>query len=247
MKNQYVGDIGDYGKYGMLRFLAEHGIKIGVNWYLTKNDGSKDGKHITYLDNAKERIYDPIVYDALKELANRPDKTVHMVESADIIPGAFYYHALLATGDLPWKQRRQERERWHGQAMEELREVRLVFADPDNGTIGNKRPEDKGAEKYVLQEELADYYRRGQNIVYYCQRGRWTEAKWKAKRAEMHELLPDAKICVLTFHRGTQRAYVFVVHPEEYERYYDLLTEFVNTAWGTAGKKKAFEFEDIII
>ena len=37
MKNQYVGDIGDYGKYGLLRFLAEKGIRIGVNWYLTEN------------------------------------------------------------------------------------------------------------------------------------------------------------------------------------------------------------------
>jgi hypothetical protein len=30
MKNQYVGDIGDYGKYGLLRFLANRGIRIGV-------------------------------------------------------------------------------------------------------------------------------------------------------------------------------------------------------------------------
>ena len=38
MKNQYVGDIGDYGKYGLLRFLSNRGIKIGINWYLTKDD-----------------------------------------------------------------------------------------------------------------------------------------------------------------------------------------------------------------
>lgn len=29
MKNQYVGDIGDYGKYGLLRYLAEIRIRIG--------------------------------------------------------------------------------------------------------------------------------------------------------------------------------------------------------------------------
>ena len=49
MKNQYVGDIGDYGKYGLLRFLANRGIKIGVNWYLTDDDGSSDGKFTKYL------------------------------------------------------------------------------------------------------------------------------------------------------------------------------------------------------
>lgn len=30
MKNQYVGDIGDYGKYGLLRFIAAHNIRIGI-------------------------------------------------------------------------------------------------------------------------------------------------------------------------------------------------------------------------
>jgi hypothetical protein len=42
MKNQYVGDIGDYGKYSLLRFLSLHGIQIGINWYLTENDQSSE-------------------------------------------------------------------------------------------------------------------------------------------------------------------------------------------------------------
>ena len=44
MKNQYVGDIGDFGKYSMLRAFIDAGIKVGVNWYLTEDDGSNDGK-----------------------------------------------------------------------------------------------------------------------------------------------------------------------------------------------------------
>ena len=35
MKNQYFGDVGDYGKYGLLRFIAKRGVTIAVNWYLT--------------------------------------------------------------------------------------------------------------------------------------------------------------------------------------------------------------------
>ena len=35
MKNQYVGDIGDYGKYALLRAFASH-YRIGVNWYCQK-------------------------------------------------------------------------------------------------------------------------------------------------------------------------------------------------------------------
>ena len=48
MKNQYVGDIGDYGKYSLLRYIAFHEIRIGVNWYLTDNDGSTAGKFTKY-------------------------------------------------------------------------------------------------------------------------------------------------------------------------------------------------------
>ena len=56
MKNQYVGDIGDYGKYGLLRFLANKGIKIGVNWYLTENDLTNDGNKTDYLKDDKEKL-----------------------------------------------------------------------------------------------------------------------------------------------------------------------------------------------
>ena len=49
MKNQYVGDIGDFGKYSMLRAFIDAGIKVGVNWYLTEDDGSNDGKFMDYL------------------------------------------------------------------------------------------------------------------------------------------------------------------------------------------------------
>ena len=38
MKNQYFGDVGDYGKYGLLRFIAKRGVTIAVNWYLTLDD-----------------------------------------------------------------------------------------------------------------------------------------------------------------------------------------------------------------
>ena len=90
MKNQYVGDIGDYGKYGLLRFLANHGVKIGVNWYLTENDGSADGRFTGYLKQPVEKIYDPELFDVLREYAFQQDKTIKMIEDSGIIPGADY-------------------------------------------------------------------------------------------------------------------------------------------------------------
>ena len=36
MKDQYVGDIGDFGKVLLLKHLAQLGFKIGINWVLTR-------------------------------------------------------------------------------------------------------------------------------------------------------------------------------------------------------------------
>ena len=43
MKNQYVGDIGDYGKYALLKAFSDNGVKLGINWYLTDDDGKSTG------------------------------------------------------------------------------------------------------------------------------------------------------------------------------------------------------------
>lgn len=100
MKNQYVGDIGDYGKYGLLRFLARHGIKIGINWYLTENDDSADGRFTNYLEKPDDRYYDPELYDELRKVAFLTNKTVQMVEEADLIPGAVYFNSILKSNML---------------------------------------------------------------------------------------------------------------------------------------------------
>lgn len=47
MQDRYAGDVGDYGKIGLLKCLQAHGFSIGVNWYRVpmldvekKKDGS---------------------------------------------------------------------------------------------------------------------------------------------------------------------------------------------------------------
>jgi len=57
-------------------------------------------------------------------------------------------------------------------------------------------------------------------------------------------VLPDVKIIVLTFHRGTQRSYIFGIHPEHYDKYNKLIADFLKTDWGkTSVRKKNIPFE----
>ena len=239
MKNQYLGDIGDYGKYGLLRFLAKKGVKIGVNWYLTKCDPTVNhGNDNKYLEKSDNRVYDEELFDAMKSLAHKERKSVADIKARDLIPNAIYFDEMLSTDERPAKERKAARDRWHGRALAALFGTQLVFADPDVGTrdmekeSDRKRVSHKGGEHYALTSELADYYGHGQDVVYYCHRARRREEAWNEKKAEMKKLLPDAALFVLTFRRGMQRSYLFAVHPERAGNYRRLIDGFLATAWG---------------
>ena len=233
MKNQYVGDIGDYGKYGLLRFLASYGIKIGVNWFLTENDGSTDGKFTTYLKNPADRVYDPELFDALQNIADHPDKTVNMIEQAGIIPGAEFYGELLKGSSLEADAREWNRRLWFNNSTLMLGNAELIFADPDNGISYRKTARTKDSEKFILPEDVAEYYNSGRNVVYYCHKGRRKQEAWEQAKAEIRNHIRDAQLLAVTCHRGTQRSYIFVLHPDCYMKYEKIITAFLDSEWGS--------------
>ena len=72
LQNRYVGDLGDFGKYGLLKALCGDTLKLGVNWYLIP-DESHNGKHTAYLksthkDSTAYRSCDPELYDSLRKI-----------------------------------------------------------------------------------------------------------------------------------------------------------------------------------
>lgn len=232
MKNQYVGDIGDYGKYGLLKFLANQGIRIGINWYLTENDGSTDGKFTKYLEKKENEEYDPELFGALCKVAFREDKSVQMIEAVNLIPNAIYYNELLHSSSIDAGARELQRTLWFNNGTLLLKDAELIFADPDNGITFSKGVKSKDSEKFVLPGEIARYYFDRKDVVYYCHKGRRRQADWEQAKVQIREMIPDAQILVLTSHRGTQRSYVFVVHPGSFEKYDNMLNSFLRTAWG---------------
>ena len=52
MKNQYFGDVNDYKKYGLLRYLGRSGrSNLAVCWSLTEDDSRSDGSRVRYLND----------------------------------------------------------------------------------------------------------------------------------------------------------------------------------------------------
>lgn len=64
MQNCYVGDIGDFGKYGLLKALGGDDLRLGVVWYLNPDEKKRpeqerltgDGSLMRYLPNDKWRL-----------------------------------------------------------------------------------------------------------------------------------------------------------------------------------------------
>ena len=244
MKDQYFGDIGDYGKYGLLRFLAEHGVSISVNWYLTPDDGSVDGKFVRYLSDERYRRYCPALYDALREcVVERGRRDVSVMSEAGLIPGARYFtEPLPVTDGASYAERCRLRREWHKRALAFCAGAELVFLDPDNGIRPEGQRPSQQSEKYALLEEAADYWNAGQNVVYYCHKGRRTAPQWAAYKRSLCALVPAAEPAGLTFHRGTQRSYIFALHDEAAEGIKRLLDEFLSSEWGGSGM---FTYEPI--
>ena len=69
MKNQYVGDINDYHKYGLIRILTENpAVPTTVCWMLTFDDKKEAGGKIDYLLKPnKWRKFDPELFDVLRD------------------------------------------------------------------------------------------------------------------------------------------------------------------------------------
>lgn len=248
MKDQYVGDIGDYGKYGLLRYLNEYGIKIGVNWYLTPRDGRTDGNHTEYLEDQRMRDYDAGLFDAMKRLAFCLDKSVSLVERSGVLAGMRFYSAMMDLDSLDWRERAEARERWHKGALSMLKDADLIFADPDNGLSITQKPTKKGAQKFIFPGEIVDYFRRGQQVFYYHHRPRKDYDGWMKDKSQIRNFLPDARLLAVSFNRWSCRTYIFVVHEERCKEYRSLLQDFLASPWGRykVNGKPAFTEEPIL-
>lgn len=80
MQDNYVGDIGDYGKYGLLRHVTAAGLRLAVNWYRvapTRPGKQEDGKYISYsLQAEKYRHYDPELFDCLAGIVHGGERSI---------------------------------------------------------------------------------------------------------------------------------------------------------------------------
>ncbi len=208
MQDNYVGDIGDYGKYGLLRAVTASGLRLAVNWYLVvpKHPGKQDdGKYTTYLHKPDEyRYYDPALFDCLSDIVKR-ERSIEALEESGILKAQFFSEPL----SVP------DRTRWHKAALNSTSGADVVFLDPDNGLETAKMHQCSSAkDKHTTWQEVKDYYDRGQSVILYQHRPQMMKKETCVQNVLdfQHSFLMADNAFLLEYPRYTNRYYFMFCH-----------------------------------
>jgi hypothetical protein len=233
MKNQYVGDIGDYTKLALLRMIENAGLSIGVNWYFTTDDeNNKDGRHIEYL-NLPCDTPDYVLFDTLHDIVKKKqDRTINALMNSGLLRSASFYTEplVLSSAENPVVKRAD----WYKESLICLQTADVVFMDPDNGFISDRTsPYSSKGSKYVTYEEAAEYYNDGKTVVVYSHRDRSPAPKYISRLLRIKEFVqvsPDNLICVKA-HRFSPRDYLFVIQSEHRDKIMQAINTMLCTKW----------------
>ncbi len=247
MQNQYVGDIGDFGKYGLLRALAGEPLRLGVAWYLFPDEKDRpDGKFTDYLCKSisKHRGLSECDTDLYRELRQivmaENNRTVARVQESGLLPKDTVYHgqALSFPNGESQPSRRVKREAWLNAVLESTKTADVVFVDPDNGITEKPIEFRKHGPKYVFMEDLKRFYERGKSLVVYHHMGRQGTAMEQISRVAgrlKERLSLPREPWALWYHRGTARVYFVVPRDEHRTELEKRLQGFYDSPWVKQG------------
>ena len=234
MHNRYTGDIGDFGKFGLLRQLSHTGLSIGVNWYLTPDETHNgDGRHIEYLKKDSFRSCDEYLWQELGHILTSGKRGISALESPTLLQAKYYSRLLDFSGTVK-SDRNSLRWEWHNLALEQLKGCNLIFVDPDNGLIVPSADGTRKSNKYVLPFELADYYRSGSSVIYYQHKARRPDSFYVTQHNQLlHSgAFPDAIGIGLKFKTTSQRYYFFLAQPCHVSTISACVQRMVFCEWG---------------
>ena len=176
MQDRNVGNIGDFGKLALLRYLME-GRRLAVCWYLT-GGGPEDPRPASYFDYLRRpddfRHLAPAVFDVLRTIAidnhDGHNSITTLEESGLLGDGRFHRE------DVPTSRRL--RRKWLDKLVQSVEDADLVMLDPDNGIEGTRL-----TPKHAALSEIGALRRPGRTIMIKQQQtGRRSEVTFITER-----------------------------------------------------------------
>ena len=168
MQDKYVGDVGDFGKFGLLRTLQPE-FRLGIAWYMVADEHhNNDGKYTDYLMlppgiQGQFRNCDPVLYDTLGQIVRTGNRRVGALESSGLLPENTQYARQYLTGN---------RQQWLDDVLCSTADADVVFCDPDNGITNTVKPASRLGSKYIFIDDIDRFYSRGQSLIVYHHFGR---------------------------------------------------------------------------
>jgi len=221
VQNRYVGDVGDFAKYALLRRLTgnlgERPILLGVVWCLFPDEGHNyDGRHVSYLVRPEFSDLDAVLISSLQKIVSSL-RSIAAVAEAGILPNKTIFCDALAC--LPRgagstrRDRLLHRSRWLEDCLSRTEAGELIFFDPDNGIEVASVPKHHAkAGKYIYWDELVRFWQRGHALLIYHHLNRTMPAGAQVVRMteRLRTKFSGAIVIPLVFRRGSCRVFWLV-------------------------------------
>jgi hypothetical protein len=234
MQDRYVGDVGDFGKYGLLNEICKKSngsISLGINWFYVpkeyvrrKEKQREDGRRIDYLRDKNYEVCFPGLHDKLKGIVNGR-RSIKEIEKGLILPKETIFYS----EPLPWEnssKREEDRENWLKESLSQLKRADIIFLDPDNGIQTDKvRKTQIKAIKYVFKDEIKKYCELDKSLIIYNHRDRKPKSEYDRKITDsLGQIRSLNGIKVLRFKRVSVRDLIFLIQ----EDHQDLIEQTID-------------------
>jgi hypothetical protein len=252
MQNRYVGDLGDYGKYGLLRWLlvddsAIQKLRLAVLWYLVPDEThNNDGRHIAYLRQSNSRLAecDPELFAGLARIISG-GRSVSAVENSTLLLVNTQFHSapLAYAPSERLDGRTRKREAWFSDALRVASSADLVFVDPDNGIeCDSVAMHSRMGVKYAYYDDIRRLCSETTSLVLYHHLSRQGSASDQilSRSRKLSALLPDGhRLIPLRFRRGSSRVFFIVVAPRHWSHIQSRLEALASSAWAAHFERHA--------
>ncbi len=192
---------------------------------------------------------DPNLYDRLWQILATNQRALSQVERNGILPAnTLFYGTAIPVPRVPcFSARSREtqarlRAEWFDEAFKKLSRSDLVFLDPDNGLAPRRcRKHLYGSAKYIFEDEVAAFLKRGQSVVLYQHQQRRSLSE---QVSEQHKLLAAGKPWqAVSFHRRAAGIYYVLPAEDHKRRISEQLTCFLAGEWGKHFRACNAEFQ----
>ncbi len=252
MQDRFVGDVGDFGKYGLLRWLCGDSdggwqLRLGVIWYYVETNAALPelGQPFNYLEipsQHEQRLIqcDPELYGILQNLINDGQRSVMAMQNSGALSDGTMYYRDSVNAPLA-------RDGWFTRAMHEVGDRDLVFLDPDNGLADTPDVE------HATHGEAARLWEMGKSLVIYQHFNRDGTHEEQIHRhavnlrRELNLVGPSGEIVALRFNRLPPRVFFVIPNSANEEvptLLYERVNSFMDSCWGR-GRNPHFTCVDV--